>query len=147
MGGLFDVSLYNVNLFEEKRIGNIAFRWSKCNNHFEFVKYFKNEFYGNEDKYERDQSGNYRDRDTNCIIGASMFINPEHCYTIAGFYLDDYSEPSIVSVGERIFDLEDKDCLDFKNLGKSVWDKYHELRKHKLLEYIKERAHEIDINQ
>ena len=40
----FDNTLYNIEIFKEIRKGDISFRWSSCNQEFEFVKWVANKY-------------------------------------------------------------------------------------------------------
>lgn len=128
-------SLYNDKIFKEKRRGKISFRWSEWNKNFEFVRYCKNPYYDDRDKYTRTAFGSYVTSKGD-VIDESLLKHPEYCYTIAFFRLDDDSEPRVELVGDRIFDLCGEDLLDFRDLGKKVWHDYHDLRETKLREYI-----------
>ena len=128
-------SLYNDKIFKEKRRGKISFRWSEWNKSFEFVRYYKNPYYVDRDKYTRTEFGSYVTNE-GVVIDESALKYPEYCCTIAFFRLDDYNEPRVELVGDRVFDLCGEDLLDFRDLGKKVWDDYHDLRESQLREYI-----------
>lgn len=108
----FDNTLYNIEIFKEIRKGDISFRWSSCNQEFEFVKWVAN-------KYK------FRPIDLD-----------EYCYVIAFLELDNRYEPNIRSVGERIFGLTEEDYKNFSRIGSEIWDRYKELRKEELKLYL-----------
>ena len=107
---MIDYTLYNIDLFrKEFREENISFRWSKVNKKFEFLKWRE---------YPNSPTG-------------------ESCIVIAFFDLEIKSEPTIRSVGDRIFDLTCREYECICRVASQIWDRYKYLRKDTLDEYLK----------
>jgi hypothetical protein len=102
------------------RIGDIKLRL--INDRYEIVKYHPNEYYDNKDDYEP-MNGNeeyyqikklmyYPFCTPSSHIHKSCFENPESCYTIASFDIDEEGA-NLVWCGNRPLKLSKDDFKDF----------------------------------
>jgi hypothetical protein len=99
------------------RIGNISFEYKDFNDRYEILKYEKNPYYEKYDEYTLDESGEHytiaADTDgfhTN--IHKSCFKNPEMCYLIAHFDIDEEGG-NLVWCGSRPLKLDRCEWEDF----------------------------------
>lgn len=113
------------------RIDNLELRRTqslKGEDYWEIIKWEKNSFYGQEDKYVRD-GGFYRSKEhPNVSISAASFREPEYCFTLAYFKgeMDEESGvyrdcPSLVSVGMRPFELNKEEFEAYIQLAKQAY--------------------------
>ena len=113
-----DYTLYNIDLFKEKRVGNISLRWCNVNNGFEIVKW----------------------------IDDKRSIGKEYCIVVAFIDLHNKYDADIRCVGDRLFDLTALEYESITKIVKENWDRYKELRKHKVDRFIAHIKTKIEKN-
>ena len=84
-------------------------------NYFSVDKYYPNEYYGNEDKYEFDETTNSYKNGTFSSIHASCFKYPESKFMVAMWVDINHDEkvPDLKFVGNRPMDLNEQEFKDF----------------------------------
>jgi hypothetical protein len=120
--------------YVKMRLGDIAFE--NCNNVYEIVKWFPNEYYNREKDFElvklnsingdtpTDDEYVYTPKGDgygSIIIDKSCFKDPETCYVLATFTIDDEGG-NLIWCGSRPLNLTKKEWLDFIECVKFGYD-------------------------
>lgn len=120
--------------FKNKRIGDIEFIYNEHNNQYELVKWYKNYYYGQQEKYERVSGDRYKITPYSYVV-AGLFELSELCYAV-GYWREDEEGFDFIFIGNRPYALDTtSDEINFFILAKEFTLKLNE---QKLLESMED---------
>lgn len=110
-----------------RRYGNIALVACEYDKgiYYEIVKFEPNPYYGAEQEYKYNKDENfYYKEDEGMRILPACFKNTEICYVIASLDVDkhEYLEHNIISVGNRPFELNEDEMVDYIDICKYTYE-------------------------